>query len=268
MESSGEREYVLSSVLRGIELLRRFRPDKPEWGVTELAAELNITKSSVHRILITLLEHGFAKQQKNRKYVLGPRVLQLANTYACEMPLLHLAEPVLRDLARRMNKVCHLAKLCSGEVYYLRSFPPCNSFHFIPAVSRPLHSTALGKVLLAHLKTTEQDRVIEEIELSPFTPRTITDRDELRNQLCQVAQQGYALDRGELRANFSCVAAPLFNRKSHLVAAISLRVSGFPEVDVTEYIEPVCWEAERISRAMGGPGLPGLRKLLHFSAAK
>jgi IclR family transcriptional regulator, KDG regulon repressor len=252
--ASSER-YHLHSVTRAFDLLHCFSSDQTDWGVSELAGHLGIMKSAVHRILVTFLEHGFVKQNANRKYSLGPRLVYLHNLYRDRMDLLRCARPLLQDLAERTTKTCHLAKLFEDEIVYLLTVRPRGAYVFtvIPALHGPAYCTALGKVLLAHLPEEDQERILRKTRFEKRTRNTIVGMGRVRNHLRLVRSQGYATDDEEVKLTLRCIAAPIWNSARQVEAALSM--SGHT-ADLTTDLMPdcirrVCETAAAISAKMG-----------------
>ncbi len=247
--------YLLESVARGMDLLHCFTPQKPDWGVTELATHLRMTKSAVHRILATLLRSEFVRQASDRRYTLGPRLAYLSNVYRRHLNLIEIARPVLEKLSQLTSKTCHLAKLHEDEVVYLLSVRPREAYHFTkyPTLRGPAYCTALGKVMLAYLPRSEQDQLIQRIHFVKHTPHTITAPSRFRVHLQEIAIQGFAIDDRELDARLRCVAAPVFNSQGLVEAAISLtgHVSDLSNRLIHVYSVRVREAADKISALMG-----------------
>ena len=252
---SGHDRYILHTVARGMDLLHCFTPQRPNWGVSELAAHLQMNKSAVHRILATLLKREFVKQTVNRRYTLGPQLAYLSNVYSRHLDLIELARPILEQLSQLTSKTCHLAKLHEDEVVYLLSVRPREAYHFtnFPTLRAPAYCTALGKVLLAYQPQSEQTKIIQRIQFVRRTPHTITAASRFRLHLQEIAIQGFAIDDRELDLSLRCLAAPVYNSNNQVVAAISLtgHVSDLANRIIQAYTRRVQEAANKISARLG-----------------
>lgn len=252
MASFSRDKYELHSLSRAFELLHCFSPAHPEWGVSELADALQMQKSAVHRVLVTFVSHQFIKQNDNRRYSLGPKIVQLSNVYRSGVTLIDLAKPELEQLAARTGKTCHLARLHEDEVIYLASIRPKQAVPLTvaPAVCGPCYCTALGKVLLAYQSAEELERIVEKIRFVKRTPNTIVGANRLKAHLKEVQTQGYAIDHEESIPNLRCISAPIHDASGKVEAAISLagHIRDINHEILLAYVERVRAAAERISR--------------------
>ena len=209
----------IRSLARGLHILDILGATPEGIGITEIAARLNIDKSSASRILKTLANYGYADQSDStRRYRLGPRVVQLGQRLLKETPLRDQAKPFLSQLVRETNECAHLAILSQGRAFYLDQAESSASLRVSAGVGTlaPLHCTALGKILLAF-----SDEPIP-AELETYTPRTITDPETLRVHLEQTRRQGYATDDEEYDYGVRCVAGPVYDVNKELVGAMGI----------------------------------------------
>lgn len=253
-------EYSIQTVRNALRLLESFS-DHDELGVSELSRKLALHKNNVFRLLATLEEQGYIEQcPRSERYRLGLRCLELGRSFARGHHLLGAARAVLEDLTERTNESSHLGVLSDFEVVHVDGELPSNLILSASRVGRrlPLHSTALGKVLLGcgSEKAREHfDRKwLRPNGLEAITSATITDRDKFFEHLRTVAVQGFALDLEETEAGLHCLAAPVFDERGGVVAALSIsgptsrlqeeRLHGELETEVTE-------AAQKLSRALG-----------------
>ncbi len=188
-------------------------------GITELAEQLDVDKSSASRMMQTLASYGFAEQDPDtRRYRLGPKIVTLSRYLLTRMPLRDQAKPFLRRLVDRTGEGAHLAILAQGGALYIDQVESPATLRATTGVGTvaPLHCTALGKVLLAFGNGTLPE------ELPAFTPRTITDPQTLRIHMEQTRRQGYAVDDEEYEYGVRCVAAPVYDYRGKMVGAIGI----------------------------------------------
>lgn len=215
--------------------------------LTQIANHLNVSKSTAHRYLTTLEGLGVVQRDERETYRLGLRLVELAGAVLADHDLRREAEPELEALAQSTKETAHLAVPSGNEVFYLAKV---DSPHAIRMFSRigsrmPMHCTALGQSILAHLPEERVREVLSE-GLPRRTPNTITDPVALRANLELVRQRGFAIDEEENEAGVRCVGAPVFDLAGAVVGAIS--ISGptmriTPEVALA--IAPAVMQAAR-----------------------
>jgi DNA-binding IclR family transcriptional regulator len=218
-----EQDHLLSSVKNTLRILRSFKMEQPQKGVRELAAELEMGKSSVQRILATLASEGFVrKNEESNKYELGASLLELSSIVLNNIDLHNEAIPFIKKLAEKCNETTHIAVLENLEVMYLCKVEAEQS-EKIPSYSglhNHLHCTSSGKLLLAYSDTTVMEAVLER-GLQSFTPYTITDPVEFRKELAGIYEKQYSISHDELTIGISSVSAPIRDYTGKVVAAIN-----------------------------------------------
>ncbi len=227
--------------------------------MTEIAEKLGFYPSTVHRILDTLKHWGYVEQDSHtQKYQLGLKALELGMAKLHQMDLVREATPYLKELVNQCNETVHLGVLEEGEVLYLAKEESSQTIRMISYVGKraPLHCTALGKVLLAHLSTEERKKTLGEKVLPRLTENTITDKGELEKELSKVREQGFALDREENEKNVRCIAAPIRNHQRRVIAALSISSPTFRlDKNVQNNLkEAIIETSEKISKRLGYNG--------------
>ncbi len=245
---------------RALRILRCFRAEQPEMGVTEIARELRLPKSTVHRLLATLEAEGFAHRLSGSRYVLGWRAFELG---AAVLAWSAIRQPILRRLEALVaatGETAHLGVLDEGLVLYVEKVESDRPLRMPSAVGRrlPLHCTALGKVLAAGFEDAVFERIIERVRLPAFTPNSITDRAMLRRELKKVRTSGFALDNEEIEEGLMCVAAPVVDERGTTCAAIS--ISG-PVTRVRDRLDDNVAAVREACRALSDDLGPNARKL-------
>jgi DNA-binding IclR family transcriptional regulator len=226
-------------------------------GVTELGRRLGVDKSTAHRLLATLQARGFVRLiPSSRRYTLGLRLISLGTAAAQGVDLTEIARPHLETLRDQTGETASLAVLSEGEVLFLSRLTGSGVLTVNHGVGTrlPAHCSALGKVLLAALAgSAEVERIIATRGLARYTPRTITEPDELMRHLHLVRRRGWALDDEEYAIGLRCLAAPVYDATGALVAATG--IAG-PTTRITlEQIDRmaalVCRTGREISAALG-----------------
>ncbi|HOL17343.1 MAG TPA: IclR family transcriptional regulator [Bacillota bacterium] len=221
------------SLERGLRTLF-FLSTRKSVGVTELAQELQINKSTAYRILETLQKYNMVEQSKSSaKYRLGPAILRLSDQLYKNLNIIALARPHMIRLADEVGESVHLCLLCNDSAVVIEQIIT-NSRLIVNAKIgniEPLHASSVGKCLLAFSEPAIMEQLLNRMEFPAFTDKTITDREAMRAEIEKIKAQGYAVDNGELSSDIKCVAVPVYN---HMGEAIySLGISG-PLTRMTE----------------------------------
>jgi len=228
--SKKQPSYPLKALDKSLAILEVLSRENSPLSIAELSERLGIYPSTIHRILDTLRYWEYVEQDSHtQKYQLGLKVLELGMTKLQGMELIKEASSYLKELQNQSNETVHLAILEEGEILYLDKEESSQSIRMVSKVGRrvPVHCTALGKVLLAYLDEEEQEKVLNEKRLSPFTENTITNKKKLREELSKVREQGFAEDREEHQKDVCCLAAPIKDHRGTVIAAVSLSVPAF-----------------------------------------
>ena len=229
-----------------------------EVGVTPIATELGVHKSTAFRLITTLERGGLVEQAEDRgKYRLGMGILRLAGATTARLDLVQEARPISRRLAAQTGETVNIAVLADRAALYLDQVAGSSSLQSHNWVGQhiPLHATSNGKVLLSGLPDPE---VIETLgtDLPAFTDATITEPERLRKELDEVRDRGYAAAVDELEMGLTAVAAPIRNAHGDVIAAISVSGPTFrlDEPRLAEVVPTLIASAREISYRLGwGP---------------
>jgi DNA-binding IclR family transcriptional regulator len=216
---------TLKSLKRGLNVLEEIVNFGQPLKLHELGDRLNIDKSSLHRILATLVQFGVVeKNLRTKEYSIGQKLLNWTGHSSKNQDLIKIAKPFLSKLAFETEQEAHLSVLIDGSAVLIDKAAPETplSLRTMVGIEAPLHCTALGKAILAFLPEPEREKLIESIELYSFTSKTITDRDELRKHLNNVRLEGVAVDEAEHVGVLNCFASPVFNSDRELIASIGI----------------------------------------------
>lgn len=247
---------IINSIDRTLAILQLFCLQKPEWGVSEISKEMNLYKSCVHNTLYTLLNRGFVIQNPdNSKYRLSIKFFELGSIVLENINLRKIAHPYVEQLSREFNETSHLGILLDGEVISIEREKSDYALQYQIYIGKkaPLHCTGVGKLLMAFLDLDEINQIITEKGLRKFTTNTITDVNRLKKELTKIYEQGYAVDNMEHEPGVRCIAAPIRDHHSKVIASLSL--SG-PAIRISEEKIPVIKEkviecCRSISQEMG-----------------
>jgi IclR family acetate operon transcriptional repressor len=213
----------VQSVERALSLLESLADLGQEAGVSELRVATGLPFGTIHRLLGTLVQHGYARQNpENHKYTLGPRLLRLGDAAGRHLGV--WVRPFLTELMEISGESANLVMLDSDSAVYIAQAPSRkHNVRMFTEVGRRVlpHSTAVGKVLLAFRPRPAVEALLDRTGLPPRTPRTIVDRSRFLAELDAVALRGYAVDDGEEEIGVRCLAVPVFGVGDG-VAAISV----------------------------------------------
>ncbi|SDI28835.1 transcriptional regulator, IclR family [Alteribacillus persepolensis] len=221
---------MVNSVKKSIEILNCFTSDQLEIGITELSKKLNMNKSTLHHIVKSLSDEGILIRTKDRKYRLGTKLLLWGDLVSAQYKHYFNTLPYIEELVKKTNETVHLAIRENDKATYLLKVEPKVTVKIKTSMGarRPIYCTGVGKVLLA---ADEKKNQIKDIPLEAFTKNTVTDHDELLDELNTIKRNGFAIDREEYEEGLMCLAAPVKDISGDVVCAIS--ISG-PEVRLSE----------------------------------
>jgi IclR family KDG regulon transcriptional repressor len=218
-------EQPSKTLARGLWVLEAFNADKPSWGIRELSRELNTNPATLHRLMTTLCNFGYLEQDpETERYSLGPRIVRLAVWYSRHNPLAAVAHKVFKMYADQFQYNFYLGKLQQDMVVYLAVLDGRGPLKIMtdPGATIGLHTTALGKALLAYQDNAYIDTLLASGPLQAKTPISVTDPDKLRRQLVDIRANGYAINHGEHFEELGAVGVPLFLNSGKVEYCISL----------------------------------------------
>jgi IclR family pca regulon transcriptional regulator len=225
-ESGGlnPRDYV-SSLARGLEVLRAFNRTGRKMTLSEVAAETGNTRAGARRILLTLVHEGYAVAD-GKLFDLTPQVLELGYSVLSSKGAWDIARPFIDHLSEEIHESVSAAVLDKFDVVYVSG----TQYHRVISVGItvgarfPAHCTATGRVLLAAQPEESWPRMIQNIKLTRMTDRTVTDRVAFREVLEKVRAQGWSLVDQELETGLMAIAVPLTNSRGGLLGAVNVGV--------------------------------------------
>lgn len=224
------RDYV-SSLARGLDVLRAFNSTRRKMTLSEVAAETGNTRAGARRILLTLVREGYAVVD-GRLFDLTPKVLELGFSVLSSKGTWDIARPFIEHLSEDMRESVSAAILDNFDVVYVSG----TQFHRVISVGItvgrrfPAHCTATGRVLLAGLPEDQWLGMLQNIPLTRMTDRTITDRAEFRTILEDVRDKGWSLVDQELETGLMSIAVPLYLSSGVMAGSINV---GVPTLRMT-----------------------------------
>jgi IclR family KDG regulon transcriptional repressor len=250
-------ENAVNSVIRALTVLDLLGKANGELGTTEISRELGLHKSTVYRLLLTLVSSGYVEQNpETEKYRLGIHLAELGMTVLNGLDLRRTARPSLLKLADYCAESVHLGILEGHEVVYIDKIDVDRPLIMGSRIGgrSPAYCTGLGKVLLAYIANEKLEQyLIQNPSLRRFTSNSLVDPENLKDHLSRIHAQGYAIDDEEHELGIRCVAVPVRNHRGEVTAAIS--VSG-PTLRMTrekmdQVIPKIIEAGATISSALG-----------------
>ncbi|WP_053958978.1 IclR family transcriptional regulator [Sulfobacillus thermosulfidooxidans] len=221
-ESDGQ--VRVQSVERAFRLLEKLVLHN-EMSLGQLADAVGMHKSTVYRLLHTLMELGYVEQDGEQgSYRVGIRMVEMGGIATRSWPLHRAAEPVMDQLAEFLGEAVNLAVEDGMNMVYIATVDAYNLLRMQLNIGRraPIHCTAVGKALLAYRPELVQRMKGAHPQLTSYTAHTITDWAALEDELVMVRQLGFAVDDEEQEVGARCVAAPIVDSRNHIVASIGI----------------------------------------------
>jgi IclR family transcriptional regulator, acetate operon repressor len=244
----------VQSLERAFDLLERMADAGGEVGLSELSASSGLPLPTIHRLMRTLVACGYVRQQPNRRYALGPRLIRLGES--ASRLLGTWARPHLAHLVEETGETANMALLDGDEIVYVAQVPSKHSMRMFTEVGRRVlpHSTGVGKALLANTPDGEVRALLARTGMPAATEKTITTPDAFLAALAEVRRLGYAVDDNEQEMGVRCLAVSVPG--SPTAAAISISGPAGRVTDAaTEKIVPVLQQvAAELSEALASTG--------------
>ncbi|WHY00778.1 IclR family transcriptional regulator [Neobacillus sp. DY30] len=233
---------IIQSVERALKILDLFDEHKSELKITEISEMMGLHKSTVHSLLKTLQVHSYIDQNpEDGKYRLGLKLAERGNLVINNMDIRKTARKYLLDLSTKTGQTVHLGILDGREGVYIDKVEGEQSIIRYSRIGRrlPLHSTAIGKVLLAYQPLNETEILLKDYEFQYQTTSTIMNEVIFRKELEKVKQQGFAIDDQENEQGVRCAAVPIFNGKGQVLAAISIStlISRVDDEEMNQFVQ-------------------------------
>lgn len=196
-------------------------------GLTELYQRLGLSKSSIQRLTFTLEQLGYIERSgTSKKFRLGPKTLSIGFSVMRNLDLEQLSSPYLQEASKEIGETVNLAILDGKEIVYVGRNASYQALNVNIRIGsrRPLHSTSMGKVMLAFMTKDQLEEILETVELTAFTSRTITRRQDLMTELEKVRVRNFAISDEEMEIGVRSLAAPIRNAAGEVVAAVNIAV--------------------------------------------
>ncbi|MFF3337055.1 IclR family transcriptional regulator [Streptomyces sp. NPDC002888] len=254
-ETTGSQAGGVQSVDRAISVLE-ILAQRGEAGVSEVAAEIDVHKSTAFRLLGALEVRGLVEQAGERgKYRLGFGIVRLAGAVTGRIDITQQSRPVCERLAEELGETVNIAVMQEQyaiNLYQVRGRGAITAYNWVGQLT-PLHATSSGKILLAHMPAKERASLLSEAGLKKMAPGTLTAKTKLERNLAEVRERGYSWTLEELEEGLHAMAAPVRNRDGDVIAALSASGPAYrlTEERMHELAPTLIQGAEEISHRMG-----------------
>jgi len=231
-DSDNSFKYPVQTLEKALQIINIMK-EGPYDGIRirDISQKLNMGKSTVHRILNTLMAYGYVEQSDdNKKYRLGWKLFEVGSVIPRQRNLNNIELKLLWDLCDRFEETVNLGIRINDKVAIVaKADPQRDLFKAGPYLGEqePVHATAMGKILISALGDEELDQLFSQKTLVKYTNNTITSLAELKNHLEEVREHGYATDQEELSIGLSCIAMPVYNFSNEIIAAVSISGPSF-----------------------------------------
>ena len=242
-----------TSVERALDILEAAANRREGLTNSEISHKLGIPKSSASYILRTLDRRGYLRRDaETGRYRLGLKILSLGGDARANLDLAEVALPFMQALQERIHLTIHLAVLDQGEAVYIEKVEAPGFFKVNTWVGRRMfvHSTSVGKCLLAWLPRQEIEALLRQQGMKKRTPKTITSVVKLLSDLETVRQQGHAIDDEENSLGARCLGAPIVDSVGNVIAALGVSgtLTQMDEANMPRILDALKESARRISR--------------------
>jgi DNA-binding IclR family transcriptional regulator len=248
---TGDQYFFIRSLAKGLHIMELLS-DNEALTVTQVARIMNINRAGSHRFLSTLKELGYADKDESSRYYLTSKVIELGMKVLDRFEIRKIAHPFLQELSTKFNETINLGYFSGNEVLTIDKIDSTEILRMDAGIGggEPAYCTSLGKAILAFLPDARLEIYLDTVELTAFTPNSVTSKEKLKEELLQIKEKGYAIDDEELSVGLRCIGAPLFDHSGQAHYAIS--ISG-PSIRFgSKRIEEMQRELKKISQILSG----------------
>ncbi len=248
-------EKNVKSLEKALDIIEIVSNEQQDASLSEIARQTGLPKSTVHRLIATLMGRGYLEKTEAGSYKIGLKLFEAVSCYINNLELQTEARPYIAELTSHLGLTSYLGVLDGDEVVYIEKLDAVSAMKMYYQIGSRMHAycSSLGKCLLSNYSKAQLDVILEDCSFIKFTPNTIASREELDAEIAKVRKQGWAMDNEECEKGHRCIGAPIFDYKGDIIAAVS--ASGDKRVltddRIEEVAEAVMKAASRISHRMG-----------------
>jgi len=252
-----EQEGRMNSAEKLIYILKRLGEPPYEMGITELAHEMQVSKSCIHKIVTTLVEENLIVQNPtSKKYFLGPMLFRLGSVYSDLKGIWDIAKPVIKRLAVSTKQSVYIGIWDGTQAFMAYKIDGSSDFTLFKGLTgkkTQIHAGVAGKVLGAYQDIALINKLLDEEELEPKTPRTIVTREGILNEYRRIREQGYGISDEEHTVGVFGIGVPILDKNGKVWSCLCLggRKAFFSEENTHLWIHNLKDGAEEISYRLG-----------------
>lgn len=211
---------------RALELLEMLAKNGAGMNISEISKMLGITRVTTSNMVQSLLQRNYIeKDPTTGKFIVGYKLFELAQVYRYRYPFLYVAEEHIRNMAEKLQVRINISVLKPpGVAVLLLSKDVSLLPKMILGYVMPAHASASGKLLMAFAAPDTVSEWLDNTELSSYTQNTITDREKLEAEFCNIRTQNIAYESEEMMLQRCCVAAPIRDISGQVIASVSFSV--------------------------------------------
>lgn len=245
----------VQSIERALDIIEAVAVEQEGLGLTEIADRVELHKSTVYRIIATLVKRGYLDKNHDGEYKVGLKLIEAVSCYINSLELQTEARPYVAQITAHLGLTSHLGVLDGDKVVYIEKMDVVSTVKMYSQIGLRMHAycSSLGKCLLANYSKEQLNAIMADCGFIKFTPNTISGIDKLHQEIAKVRQQGWAMDNEEYEIGHRCIGAPIYDYRGDIIAAIS--ASGDKHLLTEDRIEEVAEYVKRtaleISKGMG-----------------
>lgn len=254
MTNKDQEKYLNNSIINAFKILECFNEQNTTLTYQEISRIVNLSSSSVWRLLQTLEHLGYVEKIANEnKYKLSFKALNFAKVILNSNEIRITSFQYLKELSKKLNVNTNLAVLMDEKAFLISRVNSFADPFFHVGTYLPLYCSSLGKLFLAFQSEERKEELIENLELKKLTPNTITSKDELRENLEIIRSRGFSIDNEEYVNNTKCLSVPIRDSSGEIVAGVGISTRNLPNkiFDIEKYCDDVFQTSEKISRKLG-----------------
>lgn len=218
---------IIGSLAKGLRVLECFDAEQPRLAIIDVAQATGLDRATARRCLLTLHDAGYAEYD-GKFFSLTPRVLRLGMGALATLPLPHIVQPWLDQLSDQIGQSCSVSILDEHEIVYIARAAQRRvmSIGLMPGSRLPAHCTSMGRVLLSTLLADELAQIIDDADLTPRTPNSMTDPKVITAEILKVGKQGFCVIDQEVELGLRSLAVPVYNARGKVVAALNIGLAA------------------------------------------
>lgn len=219
---ANDRDYV-ASLARGLEVISAFTKSRPKMTLSDIARSTGMSRATVRRLLLTLVREGYADKD-DKLFYLKPKVLKLGYSAVSSMSMLDVIQPVMNELADKLQESVFAAMLAGEEVFYVARASADRLINVGITVGKraPAFAVSTGRILLAAEPEEVRERYLDNVRLEKLTPNTVTSKVKLRALIEEARIANYSIVDQEMEAGLGAISVPIRNGEGKVIAALNV----------------------------------------------